>query len=45
MTTEPISLFEQSKRCGENIGLIGVCTASIDAVNELLDFRRNWNAH
>ena len=27
MTAEAISLFEQSKRCGKNIGLISVCTA------------------
>jgi hypothetical protein len=45
VAAEPIALLKQSKGRGKNRHFTGVCTASINAVNELLDFGSHWNIH
>jgi hypothetical protein len=45
VAAEPIALLKQSKGCGKNVRLTGVCTACINAVNKLLDFGSDWDVH
>src|ERR1043165_9370376 len=45
MCAETITLIEQTQRGRKNICLTCVCAASVDSINELLDFGSNSNRH